>query len=55
MRVGFEGEIAALRAALEARGWRVEEGSGTLRIRRAAPPAAPAPAQPAPPGAKPRQ
>lgn len=56
MRVGFEGEIAALRTALQARGWRVEEGPGTLRIRRGAPPAAPAPAQPAaPPGAKPQQ
>ncbi len=47
MRVTFEGEIGALRSALAARGFRVEEGSGTLRIRRVAatafkPPAAPA-------------
>lgn len=42
MRVSYEGDIAVLRAELEARGWRVEEGAGTLRIRRApagAPPA----------------
>ncbi|MHA6723061.1 heavy-metal-associated domain-containing protein [Sphingomonas sp. RS2018] len=42
MRVTYDGDPAALRAALEARGWTVQEGGGTLRIRRAAP--APAPA-----------
>ena len=36
MRVTFDGELAALRLALTARGFRVEEGGGTLRIRRAA-------------------
>ncbi|TGX56026.1 heavy-metal-associated domain-containing protein [Sphingomonas gei] len=42
MRVGFDGPIASLRAALEARGWQVQEGSGVLLIRRgvARPPAA---------------
>jgi hypothetical protein len=34
MRVSFAGEIATLRLALQARGYRVEEGGGTLRIRR---------------------
>lgn len=45
MRVTFAGDVTILRAALEARGWRVEEGAGTLRIRRApaAPGTAPAP------------
>lgn len=42
LSVGFEGEISALRVALQARGWRVDEGPGTLRIRRAAPAAPPA-------------
>ena len=42
----LNGEIGTLRSVLTARGFRVEEGSGTLRIRRAAatapkPPAAP--------------
>jgi hypothetical protein len=37
MRVGFDGDQAALRAALEARGWQVQEGQGVLRIRRVAP------------------
>ncbi len=37
MRVTFDGEIGALRLALSARGFRVEEGGGTLRIRRVAP------------------
>lgn len=60
MRVTYVGDISVLRAELEARGWRVEEAAGTLRIRRApagaAPPAAvpsPAPtieALPLPPG-----
>jgi hypothetical protein len=43
MRVSFDGSIGRLRAALEARGWQVQEGAGVLRIRRgggnAAPPA----------------
>ncbi len=39
MRVDFAGEIDALRGALEARGWRVQQGAGVLRISRPAPPA----------------
>lgn len=42
MRVNFAGDIAALRSALAARGWQVQEGAGVLRIRRSAAPAAPA-------------
>lgn len=38
MRVSFDGDIAALRQALSARGFRVDEGGGTLRIRRVASP-----------------
>ena len=34
MRVVFDGDSAALKSALEARGWIVQEGGGTLRIRR---------------------
>lgn len=34
MRVMYDGDIAGLRAALQARGWQVDEGGGTLRIRR---------------------
>ncbi len=34
MRVTFDGPIASLRSALEARGWQVQEGAGVLRIRR---------------------
>ena len=45
MKVTFDGDIAALRSALGARGFRVEEGGGTLRIRRSAP-AAPKPTAP---------
>lgn len=41
MRVNYDGPIGSLRAALEARGWQVQEGAGVLRIRR--PQAAPAP------------
>ncbi|MBM3927813.1 MAG: heavy-metal-associated domain-containing protein [Sphingomonadales bacterium] len=41
MRVVYAGDVASLRAALEARGWTVQEGGGTLRIRRAAAPNAP--------------
>lgn len=46
MRVAFEGDIAALASALQARGWQVQQGAGTLRIRRGAP--APAAATPSP-------
>lgn len=46
MRVAYDGSTASLRAALEARGWQVEEGTGVLRIRRAGP-SAPATPQPA--------
>lgn len=46
MRVVYAGDISALRAALESRGWQVFEGAGTLRIRRATP----APAGPEPEG-----
>ena len=42
MKVSFDGDIAALRQALTARGFRVDEGVGALRIRRAASPAVPA-------------
>lgn len=42
MSVTYSGSLSALRQQLEARGWQVQEGPGTLRIRRAAPtPAAP--------------
>ena len=51
MRVGYAGDIAGLRAALEVRGWTVQEASGTLRIRRAAaPPSALTPPAPPPGG-----
>ncbi len=50
MKVTFDGDIAALRLALTARGFRVEEGGAALRIRRSAPSRPPAsPAAPAPP------
>ncbi len=48
MRVTFDGDAALLAAALEARGWSVSEGGGTLRIRRATTPPAAAPPPPAP-------
>lgn len=35
MRVVFAGDIDALRGALQARGWRVQQGAGVLRISRA--------------------
>lgn len=38
MRVAFDGDVAVLRAALEARGWSVAASGSTLRIRRSAPP-----------------
>lgn len=44
MRVLTEGDVAALRAGLQARGWQVEEAGGTLRIRRA--PSLPPPVAP---------
>lgn len=34
MRVTFAGDIDALRAALQARGWQVQQGAGALSIRR---------------------
>lgn len=37
IRVTYDGSIGALRAALEARGWQVQEGAGVLRIRRPGP------------------
>ena len=46
VRVTFAGDIVALRAALAARGWRVEDVGGTLRIRRGGAPAAEAGAAP---------
>jgi hypothetical protein len=52
MRVSYDGSIAGLRAALEARGWQVQEGVGVLRIRRAGPaPATAPPSAPANPSA----
>ena len=49
MKVVFDGDPAALRLALSARGFKVEEGGGTLRIRRSSGPksASPPPAAPA--------
>lgn len=34
MRVTYKGDMAGLKAALQARGWRVQEGGGALRISR---------------------
>lgn len=48
MRVTYQGSQASLRAALQARGWQVEEGPGVLRIRRGGGTPTPAPATPAP-------
>jgi hypothetical protein len=45
MRVSYDGPIGSLAAALEARGWTVQEGTGVLRIRR--PGSGPQPATPA--------
>lgn len=42
VRVAFDGDAAVLRAALEGRGWQVQQQDGSLRIRRR-PPTAPAP------------
>lgn len=55
MRVAYDGSQAGLRAALEARGWQVQEGPGVLRIRRGggpAPAASPTPQNTATPAAK---
>lgn len=55
MRVAYDGPQASLRAALEARGWQVQEGAGVLRIRRGgatAPAASPTPQNTATPAAK---
>jgi hypothetical protein len=43
MRVSYDGPIGSLRAALEGRGWSVQEGTGVLRIRRPAPQPNPSP------------
>ena len=43
MRVTYAGDVDALRAALQARGWQVEIGGSTVRIRRPAAPPSPAP------------
>ena len=37
MRVSYDGDVNALAAELEARGWRVSRGSGAIRIERAPP------------------
>lgn len=54
MRVAFDGPQSSLRAALEGRGWQVQEGPGVLLIRRGArPPAAsPSPTATGTPAAK---
>lgn len=39
MRVSYGGDLAALASALQARGWQVQQGPNTLRIRRAPAPA----------------
>lgn len=50
MRVTYDGSLGSLRAALQARGWQVEEGGGVLRIRRGgAPASAPQPVTPSAP------
>jgi len=49
MRVNYDGDVAALHAALEARGWQVQEGQGVLRIRRVPPASTAAPPQAPPP------
>ncbi len=43
MKVSFAGDLGTLRLALQARGFRVDEGGGALRIRRTVAPAAPTP------------
>lgn len=49
MRVNYAGDLGGLAAALQARGWQVQQGPNTLRIRRAAP-AAPTSPSPSPSG-----
>jgi hypothetical protein len=49
MQVTYDGSQASLRAALQARGWQVQEGSGILRISRGGAPAPSQPAQPSTP------
>ena len=53
MKVMFDGDIAALRLALNARGFRVDEGGGTLRIRRSGGSTPPKPTTPKPTTSKP--
>lgn len=57
MSVSYDGPIGSLRAALEGRGWSVQEGAGVLRIRRPEARANPTPASNSggakPDGAKP--
>jgi hypothetical protein len=48
MKVTFDGDIGALRLALSARGFRVDEGGGTLRIRRSVGSTPPKPSTPKP-------
>lgn len=54
MRVTYDGSQSSLRAALESRGWQVQEGPGVLLIRRGAraPAASPAPQATSSPAAK---
>ncbi|MCU4295761.1 heavy-metal-associated domain-containing protein, partial [Brevibacterium permense] len=52
MRLTYDGDPAALAAALQARGFQVSGGGQSLRIRRGAPPAQP-PVQPRPADAAP--
>lgn len=53
MRLMFDGDIGALRIALGPRGWRADESSGTIRLRRQAPTPPPAAPPVAPPGPAP--
>ena len=53
MRVGYDGDVEGLRISLAARGWRVDQSGGTLRIRRQAPAVAAPSEQPT--GGSPRQ
>ncbi len=46
MRVGYDGDIAALATQLEARGWQVTRGAGALRIQRGRPSLPPPSTQP---------
>lgn len=43
MRVSYDGDVNGLATALEARGWRVQRGSGAIRIERPTAPPPPAP------------